>query len=459
MPDLTRRQFLGEASCASIGATSLLSSLLGLRLTAGLAEAAPVGAGADYKALVCLFLAGGNDSFNMLVPRQDDAFAEYAGTRSTIALPGASLLPIDSVGQPYSEFGLHPKLENVRNLYNAGDAAFLANVGTLIEPLTLAEYASRRDLIPRGLFSHSDQQFHWQTVVPQLRGGRPSGWAGRVQELLRHANEQGSVSMNVSLGGLNVFQSARDAVTFSVSSAGLPEIRAYEDPVEKLAIRSLLEQDYRNLHRQAVADRTLGGVENIETFSAALEGVSLSTLFPATPTGDNLRMIANIIAARGPLGMDRQIFYVVRGGWDHHAEVLESQNGLFEEIDGAIGAFHAALAEIGMADQVTLFTASDFGRTLSSNGQGSDHAWGGNHLVTGGAVQGGRIYGEYPSLATGSDVDVGRGRLLPTTSVDHYTAELASWFGVPAGEMETLLPNVRNFFDPVATPRPLGFMS
>lgn len=198
--------------------------------------------------------------------------------------------------------------------------------------------------------------------------------------------------------------------------------------------------------------------QDTQIFSDALSGVNLNTPFPNSPTGRNLKMIANIIGARGPLSMNRQIFYLVRGGWDHHTEVLDSQDALFSEIDPAIGAFWDALVEMGLEDQVTLFTASDFGRTLTTNGRGSDHAWGGNQCVVGGAVQGGKIAGAYPTLSTGTNLDVGRGRLLPTSSVDHYAAELASWFGVSGSDMPTVLPNVRNFFDPISTPRPLGFM-
>jgi len=455
---ISRRRFIGQMSCAGVGATSMLSSLLTLRLTAGAAGAVTQPTG-DYKALVCLFLAGGNDSFNMLAPRQIDAYNDYATTREIIALPRTDLLPISSDGQPFSEFGLHPRLTRLQSLYNGGKAAFLANVGTMIAPMSVAEYRTNQDLIPRGLFSHSDQQFHWQTVVPQLRGGRPSGWGARVAELLDHLNAQGQISMNVSLSGLNIFQNGVNSNTFSASPAGAPDIRAYEDPVEKLAIDSLMAEQYKNLYQQGYAERVRNGIDQTETFASALEGAQLSTVFPNSPTGNNLRMIANIIAARGPLAMNRQIFYLLRGGWDAHTKVLSSQDTLFTEIDAAVGAFWDALVEIGVENQVTLFTASDFARTLSTNGQGSDHAWGGNHFMVGGAVQGGRVYGEYPPILIDSAVDVGRGRLLPSTSVDLYAAELASWFGVAPSDLELVLPNLRNFINPISNPCPIGFMS
>lgn len=454
---LSRRRFIGEMSCASVGLSSLLSSLLTLRLTGSVSEATlPVSANDDYKAMICLFFAGGNDSFNMLVPRQEDAYAEYAATRDVIALPRESLLPITSAGQAFSEFGIHPRLTGLQQLYNDGKLAFVANLGTLIEPITREQY--QPDKSPRGLFSHSDQQFHWQTVVPQIRGASPGGWAGRVADVLDSANLSGKLAMNISLSGNNVFQSGNNAVAYSVSSSGAPEIEAFRDPVERLAITNLLEQNYQNLYQRAWAGRIKNAFETTELFDQSVGSIALATEFPDTSTGRNLEMIARIIAARDGLEARRQIFFLLRGGWDHHSEVLNNQDALFTEIDAAISAFWAALTELGMANQVVLFTASDFGRTLTTNGLGSDHAWGGNHFALGGPVHGGKIYGSYPSLAINSELDIGRGRLIPTTSVDLYAAELASWFGVPSGELDTVLPNLRNFIDPYQSPYPVGFL-
>ncbi len=463
---ISRRRFLGEMSCAGVGATSLFSSLATMRLTTGAVNGgAPISVPNDYKALVCLFLAGGNDSYNMLVPRQQDAYNDYATTRDIIALPKDdpvqenNILPITTTGQSYSDFGLHPKLQRMQGLYSDGNLAFLANTGTLIEPMSRAEYDTRKDLRPRGLFSHSDQQFHWQTVVPQVRGASPGGWAGRAADLMHHVNEQAQLSMNVSLSGVNVFQTGKDTVSFTVSSSGAPDIDAYEDPTEKVAINSMLEQQYKNIYQTTMADRVKNAFSTTERFDEAIKDVTLETAFPGTGTGRNLEMIAKMIAARGPLSMNRQIFYLVRGGWDHHSEVLENQNNLFTRIDEALGAFWDALVELQMEDCVTVFSASDFGRTLTTNGLGSDHAWGGNHFIMGGCVNGGQIFGTYPDLAIGAELDVGRGRLMPTTAVDEYAAELATWFGVPASELSTILPNLCNFIDPLTTPKPIGFMA
>lgn len=453
--DLSRRRFLGEMSCSAVGAASLFSSLSSLRL---------MGAGAmsssetptDYKALVCLFLAGGNDSFNMLVPRQADAYSQYTTVRDNLALPSANLLPITTTGQSYAEFGIHPAMPNLHNLYNSGNAAFVSNIGTLVQPTSLADFQASRNL-PAGLFSHSDEQFHWQTIVPQIRGGGPGGWAGRIADLMAHVNAGAPLSMNISLSGINTFQTGTDAVQFVTSGAGAPQILAHQDPLEKVAIETMLEDSYRSLYQSTYASSSTVSMDKTVQFAEAISPVTVTSPFSGN-LGSQFRMICRVMGARQNLGMTRQIFYVLVGGWDHHSEVLNNQNALLGTIDTAIGQFWTGLAELGLQDQVTLFTASDFGRTLTSNGRGSDHAWGGNHFVVGGAVQGGRIYGSYPDLGLGNPLDTGRGRLIPTSSIDLYCAELASWFGVPAAEMATVLPNVGNFIDPRTNPYPLGFL-
>ncbi|MEM1155956.1 MAG: DUF1501 domain-containing protein [Pseudomonadota bacterium] len=454
MRQISRRRFIGEMSCAAVGASSLFSSLLTLRLTA-----ATVTPSSNYRALVCLFLYGGNDSFNMLVPRQSAAYNQYATTRDNVSLAQADLLPISSINQPFTEFGLHPSLTRLQSIYNSGNLAFLANVGTLIEPMTVAKYNNSPNLHPKGLFSHSDQQFHWQTVLPQYRGTPFGGWAGRVADAMQHLNTQRKIAMNVSLNGVNVLQTGNETLTYSVSSSGTPTIDAYQDQTERVAVDTILAQSYKNLYQQSLADKIKNSYDTTEVFDNAVSGVTLNTVFPSTDLASKLKMIARTIAARSALCMDNQIFFVGLGGWDHHTELLNNHNGLLTQVDGAVGAFWDAMVELGVQNDVTLFSASDFGRTLASNGQGTDHAWGSNQFVLGGSVNGGRIYGQYPELAIGSSLDVGRGRLVPTTSVDVYCAELASWFGVPAHDIATVLPNIGNFVNPVTTPRPLGLLT
>jgi uncharacterized protein (DUF1501 family) len=453
---ISRRKFLVQSNCAAVGTISLFSSLFSLRLTAGAIAGQPL---TGYKALVCLFLGGGNDSFNMLIPRNAEAYNDYLKVRSTLALSQNSLLPISTPGQSYTEFGLHPALTELQSLYNSGNAAFVSNVGTLVEPTSLAQYNSKSVSLPTGLFSHADEKLHWQTVVPQIAGSGPKGWAGRMADCMSQANNNGSIAMNISLSGTNVLQSGRQTVPYITSPRGAVQLTQYEQGLEsQLAIDSALSNEYRNLYQKTLAQNTRGSIDTAILFQDATNAVELTENFPSTNTGSRLRSIAQIMAARSPLGMDRQVFFLNRGGWDHHKEVLTNQAGLFAEVDEAIGAFWRELGHLGLQDDVVLFTASDFGRTLTSNGLGSDHAWGGNHFVIGGGVNGGKIYGEYPVIATGGPLDIGRGRLLPTTSVDAYQGELASWFGVPPEEISTVFPNATNFFDPLTTPFPLGML-
>ena len=467
---ISRRQFIGQANCAAVGTASLLSSLLSLRLTAGAASASNF---TDYKALVCLFLNGGNDSFNMLVPRQQNAYNQYVSARGGLAssgngglalskddptsmIPGqGGLWPITSSvqsqsgGAGYSEFGIHPDLPYLKTLYDQGNLAFVSNVGSLIEPTTLTQYNNKSKPLSEGLFSHPDHQIHWQTLVPQVRGSGPKGWAGRMAEVMSHANQQSGIAMNISLSGANVLQSGTTTVPYITDPAGVVELRKYDqDPTLKLAVDDILGQHYQSIYSKTLAQANRKSIDASVEFKSALD--SLSTPFDPTAlngytqTYKRLSMVTKIMEARTALSMNRQIFFVERGGWDHHNELVAPQSALFTELNDAIEIFWSEVVNLGLENNVVLYTASDFGRTLTSNGSGSDHAWGGNHFIIGGSVAGGEIYGSYPALAGGSN-DLGRGRILPSTSVDAYMGELASWYGVPSSEISTVIPNINNF--------------
>ncbi|MBT8041606.1 MAG: DUF1501 domain-containing protein [Pontiella sp.] len=463
----TRRAFLRQANCAAVGTVSMASSLFTLKMTAG---AASGGSFADHKSLVCLFLLGGNDSYNMLVPTDDPAYGEYTTVRGGLHDPNTNptglaldrtseLLPIASTAQAYSGgFGIHHHLPFLQTRYNAGDLAFVANVGTLIEPATIAQYNAGSILTPVGLFSHSDEQMHWQTVVPQIRGAGPKGWAGRMADCLTQANQGSTVGMNISVSGNNVFQSGPVSAPYITDPAGVVKLKDYTGMAYTNAVDNILAQHYGNLYQNKLASSNRSAIDTAEDFATALNPYDFAADFPDSQTGKKLRNIAEILAAKDELSMNRQVFFLSRGGWDHHNEVINAQEILFTEINDAVEAFWNKLGTLGLQNDVILFTATDFGRTLTSNGRGSDHAWGGNAFMLGGSVNGGAIYGEYPVLATGSNWDIGRGRLLPTTSVDEYCAELASWFGVPSAELGTIFPNCENFFDPSATPYPLGIL-
>jgi uncharacterized protein (DUF1501 family) len=457
---ISRRQFIGQANCAAVGTASLLSSLLSLRLTAGAASASNF---TDYKALVCLFLNGGNDSFNMLIPRQQNAYNEYSQVRggvggSGLAIPRTDLHQITSslqnttAGAGYSDFGIHPDLPYLKTLYDQGDLAFVSNVGSLIEPTSLVQYNDGSKPKPEGLFSHPDHQIHWQTLVPQVRGSSPKGWAGRMAEIMSHANQQSNIAMNISLSGANVLQSGTTTVPYITDPGGVVELSNYaQDPTLALAVDDILGQHYQSIYSKTLAQANRKSIDASVAFKTALDSLSA----PYDPSGfvqgtsqtyKRLSMVSKIMEARTALSMDRQIFFVERGGWDHHNELLAPQSDLFIELNDAIEIFWTAITNMGLQNNVVLYTASDFGRTLTSNGSGSDHAWGGNHFIISGSANGGEIYGKYPDLAlNNSSTDLGRGRILPTTSVDTYMATLANWYGVPSSELSTVIPNVNNF--------------
>jgi len=457
-PPLSRRRFLGQASCAAVGTVALCNTALNLGMLNTLACDAP-----NYKAMVCLFLSGGIDSFNLVVPAGQAEYDEYATARADLALPQEELLPITPATPDGRQYGLHPGLLELQTLFGQGRLALLSNVGTLVEPTTADQYRNRSVDLPLGLFSHSDQQMHWQTSMPDRRSA--VGWGGRMADILQAGNCNQNISMNISLSGNNVFQTGQMTNHYTISENGSTGLRDYGETSPSALIRtdavdSLLGLVYQNLFEKTFAARMRGAIDAHVEFSAAVEAVPpFQTQFSDTRLSRQFRMIATTIAAREALGMRRQTFFVNTGGWDHHDEVLVNQQNMLPVISQALSEFQSAMEELGIADQVTTFTASDFGRTLSSNGRGSDHAWGGNHLVMGGAVAGGDMYGSYPSLYSGNPLDTGRGRLIPTTSVDELFAELALWFGVPEPDLELVLPNVRRFYPAGSVTPPLGFMS
>ncbi len=463
---VSRRRFLGQASCAAISGVSVLNTLLNLRLAGDLAAAEPP-ANNEYRALVCLFLNGGNDSYNMLVPRGDAEHAEYATIRQDLALAKNSLLPINPQNITGKQLGVHPGMPELANLFEAGKAAFVANVGTLVEPVTKAQYNAGSVSLPIGLFSHSDQTEQWQTSLPQSRAG--VGWGGRMADLLQSLNGNQQVSMNISLNGSNVWQAGRNVTEYAITSAGAvgltnyrPAWQANDNLIQarSAGVDRQLNVQYQNLLAQAFVTSKRNSVDAYTSFAAATNlTLPNGATFPAdNPLSASFQMIAKAIAGRSALGVTRQTFFVSLGGWDHHDEVVANQDRMLPYVSGAVGAFYNALTLLGIQDQVTLFTASDFGRTLTSNGRGSDHAWAGNHFVVGGGVNGRRIYGQYPDLYQGSSLDVGRGRLIPTTSVDAYFAELALWLGVSKSSLPLVLPNISNFYSPSSSAPPLGFL-
>ena len=449
---VTRREFL-KASGALATA--------GFAATPGLAWSQQVGGTGpfqDYRALVCVFLFGGNDSFNMLVPRSQAEYDVYAQSRQNLAIGQSELLPITPASPDGSDYGLHPAMTGIRDLFEQGSAAFVTNVGPLIEAVDKESYFNGSALLPPQLFSHNDQQDQWNS----LKGNTQSktGWAGRMADLIRSAVADQRMATNASLFGSNLLQSADDTVAYVMGPGGPVQFEGFStDPASLLfeqrqAFLRILAADYGTVYERAFRDIQERAIEAADTVSAAIDSAPLlSTVFPQSQLGTQLATVARLIAVRDDLEMQRQVFFVAAGGFDSHDNQNEDQPGLLGGVSDAIAAFHAATVELGIAEQVTTFTQSDFGRTLTSNGDGTDHAWGGNQIVVGGSVQGGDLYGRYPLLEIGGDEDVGGGRMIPSTSADQYAATLARWFGIADADLDSVAPHLGNF-----AARDLGFL-
>ncbi len=463
----TRREFLGRVSmgCASLGVTSLYSGItnLGLMNAAAAANRPFIKNNNQYKALVCIVLSGGNDSFNMLIPRGASEYNEYAGVRGNLAIPQADLLAINPTNITGQEFGLHPNLPQIQALFESGNAAFVANVGALVEPTTISSIQNQGN-IPTGLFSHSDQRRHWQTSVPQDTSSL--GWGGRIADILYTNNSNQDISMNISLDGVNIFQRGNVVKEYAISHQDTGSVlingannNNFYNTLKRQTIDNLLDQTYNNILETAYSNTVNDSNGNSFAFSSAISsGTPITTTFNSDTLSQKLLMVAKTIAARSILGVSNQTFFVEFGGFDTHDSLLTDQADLLSTLDAAIGSFNAAMVELGVENDVTGFTMSDFGRTLTSNGDGADHGWGGHALAFGHAVNGKKIYGQYPELYLGNGLDLGSGRLIPTTSCDEYFAELALWFGASSADLNQIFPNINNFWTPVAGSGPLGMM-
>ncbi|HMO05663.1 MAG TPA: DUF1501 domain-containing protein [Kiritimatiellia bacterium] len=464
---ITRRAFIGQAACSGLSFAGLLSTIGTLRLFNATVSAQGGPPLDDSKILVCLFLYGGNDANNMLVPREQSAYDEYARDRGILALPRNTLLPLNLPGDDGRDFGLHPAMAPLQSIFNQQKMAIVCNVGTLVAPITKAEYLSGAAAVPPYLFSHNDQQVQWQTSVPD--SPRKTGWGGRLADLLQSLNAGSQVSMNISIAGSNFFQVGEEVVQYHVTpqgSIGLSQYDANWTPIQQqyhamdqMLGRSyghLFEQEYANIINRAVANDTLlkTALSSVQDHTATFANSTLPT-GGLNPVASQLRMILRLIEARQTLGMRRQIFFAALGGFDTHDAQLEDHHALLEQLSNAVADFHHGTEALGISDRVTLFTASDFNRTYNSNGKGSDHAWGGHHIVVGGAVNGGRLYGDMPILQIQGPSDTGtRGSWIPTVSTDEMAATLARWFGVSPTDLPLVLPNIGRFAQP-----DLGFMA
>jgi len=459
----TRREFV-RRTCCTAAALGVASSFSRFGLVNALA-AAP----ASYQALACIFLFGGNDANNMLVPLDSIGYPNYLNIRKDavsaggLAIAEGSLLPIMSkTKQPVNTnnmFGMHPAMPELQALFNTGQVAFLANVGSLIAPTTKAQYLAKTQL-PSNLFSHADQQAQWQTSEPnELAGGglTTSGWAGRMADKVQTFNTGSTFPPVTSVAGTAIFCTGLQTQPYAMIPGSTPGL--LDTNASRLTgLNSLLTFDTGVSMIQSASTITSNALTDSKTLSAALAaGGPLATTFPATGLGSQLLQVAEIMKVRSSLGLGRQIFFCSLGGFDTHTNQIATQQALYTQLSQAMNAFNNATIELNLQQNVTTFTMSDFSRTFqpaSGVPIGSDHAWGSVQMIMGGAVAGGDIYGTLPTFTLGGPDDSGsNGRWIPTTSIDQYGATLATWFGVQATDLPAIFPNLTNF-----TTQKLGFL-
>ncbi|MDZ7628176.1 MAG: DUF1501 domain-containing protein [Parvularculaceae bacterium] len=464
MSAVTRREILRTASLlGAYGAAPFAMNLLPFNALAA--------STAGYKALVCVFLFGGMDNHDTVLPYDQSSYDQYAALRRTLmneynGLPGGSsrtrarllaLNPTNAATFGGRQFALGEALAPIHQLFNAGQAAIVGNVGPLIQPLNRTQWRSGSAQRPERLFSHNDQQSTWMAAAPE---GAQFGWGGRLADMAiaSRANTNASFTA-VSVSGNTVYLNGQEATGFSLGLNGPTMIRAIDRPglynsqalpgqISDLvqdapnARVNLLERDVAGIHRRSIA-------LNRDLEAALSAQAPFTTTFPTSGLAQQLQAVARMIAARSTLGVSRQIYFVSTGGYDTHSNQAPSLTGLHTTLAGAMRAFYDATVELGVQNDVTAFTASDFGRTLAVNGDGTDHGWGAHHFVVGGAVNGNRILGDLPPPEVNHSQDSGSGRLIPTVAVEQFAASLAAWFGLTAGEIQSALPNIGNFSGPI----------
>ncbi len=499
IPYISRRSFLRRVVPAAFGATVLSNTIRELRiLNTAMAQGPAL---QDYKALVCVFLNGGNDSNNMIIPTLKSEWESYATIRTpALALPNAdggpaTALSLNSrngqLGYPEDDhrtYGFHPAMPELQALFNQGHLAPVFNVGSLSFPMTKAQYTSGKVPRPPQLFSHSDQQTQWQTSLPDQP--YTSGWGGRIADLLTSpidVNAGGLVSMAITLAGSNLFEvgNVNAAPQYAITTGGAVKLSGVSG-TRQTALQSFLNlnktsrylqtKSYAEVLDHAIVEANIvttalerqGNPEWLNRFNSSIAAPNGGVEF-TSGLMNQMKMVARLIELgsksvnEGGLGMRRQIFFIQVGGYDTHGAqtsnagqtsmdpakvILGSHANLLAELSKTLNALHLAMTDIGKVNEVTAFTVSDFSRTFVCNGLGSDHGWGGHHLVMGGAVKGGATYGKFPTLAINGPDDTGTGRWIPTTSVDQYGATLASWFGVDSANLETVFPNLGRFASP-----------
>jgi uncharacterized protein (DUF1501 family) len=454
-----RREFLRH--CCAFGAAGMAAHLSRLGMVTTHAQSSQ-----DYKALVCVFMFGGNDGHNLVVPLQSQQYAAYVAARGALALPQNQLLPIADLTQ--GPFGVHYAMPEIQALYSQGRAAVLANVGMLVQPTSYAQFNTANYPLPLNLRSHSDQVVQMQTGVPNASGS--SGWGGRTLDVLTYNygyNATTSFPVAISMerpalfcdGAIVQDVSLRPGNALDQNGLNLyPPSAAPARAAAQLQIVSTSSgNDLIDAANKVMADaRALNPL-----LRAAQAGTTFQKPFPSTDIGEQLQEIARVISLNAQLNVGRQVFFCSLGGFDTHSGQGYQQWDLLQQVSQALDAFYAATVQLGLADKVTAFTLSDFGRTLQPSGSGSDHGWGNHHLILGGAVRGGRIYGRYPLMtnytafnASADDYADARGVMLPSASLSQYGATLARWFGASDADLDTIFPTLPSF-----SARDLGFLA
>lgn len=447
---LTRRRFLSN-SCA-VGVASAVAPLVPA------AAAIPESALPGYRAAVCILLAGGNDSFNMLVPTDRAQYGAYQVARGNLALGAKELLPLPGNAASGGRFGLHPGMPELRDLYTKGEAAFLANVGTLQRPFS----PRSPQPMPENLLSHAGQISQWQTGA--IGSSATSGWAGRMADLMHESACNSNVSMNLSVSGPNVFQLGSTSSTYAIAPAirrdkRIPVGVDFDFVNEQMADR-LANTGRTGVVKQRAAWQKIAQANTQAAIDSAEElAPEFQERFASDPFSQRFAEVTRLIAARKTLRSRRQTFFVSFDGWDHHHQLLPSQATMLPMLSQGLKSFRDALLALGVYDDVTTFTISEFGRSLASNGNGSDHGWGGHQIVLGGSVIGGKVYGDYPDLSASGAFHIGDGVFAPSTSTDEYFADLALWLGVPVSQLDYVLPNLRAFRAANLKNPQLGFLA
>jgi uncharacterized protein (DUF1501 family) len=497
---INRRDFIRRAACAAVGTVAMSAAIRDLRFMNAAVAQSNI---SDYKALVCIFLQGGDDSNNMIIPTLTSEYNNYAAVRTSVLAqplaslqnlqtPGTSNNYVDAAGHSY---GFHPACPELAQLFNAGKLAVLLNAGTLVYPVTRAQYLAKSVSTPPQLFSHADQVAQWQTSVPDQPP--TTGWGGRCADLLNSVQPGAPISLCISLAGSNTLEVGNIVTQYSVSTSGAISLSGVNG-ARLSALTNLLGLQYLNMQSQAYAGVAAHSINTGALLNNAITNSAPTNFwnnpFPATiatPNGGStfgsalapqLKMVARLIeagsraAAAGGFGMSRQIFFCQVGGYDLHFNQTNysgsNPNGvmtgahanLLAELSQSLLAFQKAMEQLGLANKVTTFTSSDFSRTFPSNGSGSDHGWGSHQLILGGtgvsggvqtgSVNGGQTFGKFPALTINGPDDTSTGRWIPTTATDQYFATLATWFGVDAGNLKTVFPNIGRFAS-----SNLGFMN